>query len=101
MSLRSFLLAGIGMVALGGAASAQPKSPPSPADATLPRTLMNALALSYATNPTLLTERAKLRATDEAVPTALAGWRPTIVVSGSGGYTNENSYSYGAGGRTR
>ena len=98
MSLRSFLLAGIGMVALGGAASAQPKSPPSPADATLPRTLMNALALSYATNPTLLTERAKLRATDEAVPTALAGWRPTIVVSGSGGYTNENSYSYGAGG---
>ena len=31
-------------------------------------------------------ERAKLRATDENVPQALAGWRPTVVLAGTAGY---------------
>jgi outer membrane protein len=44
-----------------------------------PRTLPEALATAYATNPTLQTSRAQLRATDEGVPAALAGWRPQIV----------------------
>lgn len=44
----------------------------------VPHTLQDALAAAYLTNPTLKEERARLRATDERVPTALAGWRPTI-----------------------
>ena len=50
-----------------------------------PRTLAEALAASYANNPTLQASRAQLRATDENVPQALAGWRPTVVLSGTGG----------------
>ena len=49
----------------------------------LPHTLQEALALAYATNPTLQTARAQLRATDENVPTALAGWRPQVVLTGT------------------
>ncbi len=44
----------------------------------IPHTLQQALAAAYLTNPQLQAERANLRATDENVPTALAGWRPTI-----------------------
>jgi outer membrane protein len=50
------------------------------------RTLQDALAEAYANNPTLQTARALLRATDEGVPQALAGWRPTIVASSGAGY---------------
>src|SRR5208337_1805771 len=49
-------------------------------------TLMEALVATYQNDPQLLAERAKLRATDENVPAALAGWRPTVVVAGSAGY---------------
>ena len=49
------------------------------------QTLEQALAQAYATNPRLLAERAALRATDEGVPTALSGWRPTVeITSGVG-----------------
>ncbi|BAT19470.1 TolC family outer membrane protein [Asaia bogorensis] len=44
----------------------------------IPHTLQEALATAYLTNPTLRQERARLRATDEQVPSALAGWRPQI-----------------------
>ncbi len=62
--------------------------PPSPATPSGlgPRTLAEALAASYANNPQLQAARAQLRAVDENVPQALAGWRPTVVVAGSGGY---------------
>jgi outer membrane protein len=50
------------------------------------QTLQEALALAYANNPTLLAARAQLRAVDENVPQALAGWRPTVVLSGAAGY---------------
>ncbi len=50
------------------------------------RTLEDALAAAYANNPQLQAARAQLRATDEGVPQALAGWRPTVIVSGGGGY---------------
>jgi outer membrane protein len=59
---------------------------PSNATAALPRTLAGALAATYSTQPALQAERAKLRATDESVPQALAGWRPTVIVSGTAGY---------------
>ena len=45
-------------------------------------TLPEALALTYLNNPTLNAARAGQRATDEQVPQALSGWRPTITVNG-------------------
>jgi outer membrane protein len=70
---------------------AQRKPPPNtPAPVTtdpgVPHTLAEALAATYSTQPQLLAERAKLRATDENVPQALAGWRPTVVMAGTAGY---------------
>lgn len=40
--------------------------------------LMEALAAAYQNNPTLSAQRARLRATDEQVPQALSGYRPTV-----------------------
>ncbi len=50
-----------------------------------PHTLQQALAATYAASPTLQAARANLRATDESVPAALAGWRPQVVLSGDAG----------------
>ena len=50
-----------------------------------PATLNAALAQAYANNPTLQQQRANLRATDENVPAALAGWRPTVTVQATTG----------------
>jgi outer membrane protein len=52
----------------------------------VPHTLIEALAATYSYQPALQAERAKLRATDETVPAALAGWRPTVQFSGATGY---------------
>ncbi len=57
-----------------------------PSAAAVPHTLAEALAATYANQPALQAERAKLRATDENVPSALAGWRPTVVMAGTAGY---------------
>ena len=59
-----------------------------------PHTLAEALAATYATQPALLAERAKLRATDENVPQALSGWRPTVVMAGTAGYGDGFSRVY-------
>jgi outer membrane protein len=45
-------------------------------------TLFGAMEKAYVTNPTLNAARAGQRATDELVPQALSGWRPTVVVQG-------------------
>ncbi|ATJ91491.1 secretion protein [Acetobacter senegalensis] len=59
----------------------------------VPHTLQEALASAYLTNPTLQQARATLRATDEQVPTALAGWRPTVTGSvGLTYYKGRNDY---------
>ncbi|EEA96577.1 TolC family outer membrane protein [Pseudovibrio sp. JE062] len=64
--------------------------------------IKEALAATYQNNPTLNAARAQLRATDEGVPQALAGWRPTITATGEygyqwreaqGNYQNFNQYS--------
>ncbi|NNE23746.1 MAG: TolC family outer membrane protein [Rhizobiales bacterium] len=47
--------------------------------------LAQALTSAYTSNPALQAERARQRATDEQVPQALSGWRPTIVATGDGG----------------
>src|SRR6185437_15358706 len=56
----------------GGGASAQ--------------TLTEALSYAYNNNPQLLAQRATLRATDEQVPQALSGWRPSVNFTGQGGF---------------
>ena len=47
--------------------------------------LNEALATAYETNPTLRAQRAQLRATDEGLPEARAGWRPTVTAEGQAG----------------
>ncbi len=49
------------------------------------QTLESALVQAYQNNPTLNAQRAAVRATDENVPTALAGYRPRVTVTASGG----------------
>ncbi len=46
-------------------------------------TLQDALAKAYLENPALRAERARQRSTDELVPQALSGWRPTVNAQGS------------------
>jgi outer membrane protein len=73
---RRVLRSGIGVVVaicLGFAAPAHAEALPE------------ALAKAYQSNPQLNAERARQRATDENVPQALAGYRPQIVASLSGG----------------
>lgn len=48
-------------------------------------TLRDALGIAYQTNPQLAGEQAQLRATDENVAQANAGWRPTVNAQGSYG----------------
>jgi outer membrane protein len=76
--MRSFLLAGI---AFGAAMAALPAA----ARAEAPQTLTQALVDAYNDNATLLEQRASLRATDEQVPAALSGWRPSVEVTATGG----------------
>src|SRR4051795_7339453 len=42
------------------------------------QSLEEALARAYISNPTIESQRAQLRATDELVPQALSGYRPTV-----------------------
>jgi len=72
----------------------QVATPASPQDAAVPHTLAEALASTYSNQPALQAERAKLRSTDENVPTALAGWRPTVVLTGTAGYADGMSRIY-------
>ncbi len=46
-------------------------------------TLTQALVGAYRSNSTLNAERARQRGTDEQVPQALSGWRPTITAQGT------------------
>ena len=76
-----------------------PATPPATAahvapPRSTPHTLAEALAATYSNQPALQAERAKLRGTDENVPAALAGWRPTVVLAGSTGYGDGVSRGY-------
>jgi len=63
------LLAGIFVIITGFFLVASP---------LIAQTLQQALTTAYKNNPGLLAERANLRSKDEAVPQALAGWRPNV-----------------------
>ena len=96
MGVRSVLtlsLPALGLPALLTMGTALAAAPPR-RPAGVPHTLTQALAATYMREPALQAERAKLRATDEDVPQARAGWRPTVVVAGGVGYGDGLSRSY-------
>ncbi|MDE8348430.1 MAG: TolC family outer membrane protein [Acidocella sp.] len=81
------------MIALIGIAASLPLSAraatPQPSADGPPTTLVQALSEAYANNATLQEQRASLRATDEGVPTAMSGWRPTVSLTGSFGHSSQ------------
>ena len=48
-------------------------------------TVESALVLAYQNNPSLNSQRAAVRVTDENVPQALSGYRPRATITASGG----------------
>ncbi|WP_340264842.1 TolC family outer membrane protein [Sphingobium mellinum] len=58
--------------------------------ATPVQTLHEAVKRAYWTNPTLLAQRAQLRALDYRLPQARAGYGPKLDISGSYGYERDN-----------
>jgi outer membrane protein len=63
----------------------------------LAETLESALAQAYRNNPTLNAQRAALRAIDEQVPQALAGYRPRVNASIDSGYQHYESNTLALG----
>jgi len=57
--------------------------------------LNEALALAYTGNPTLLAQRARLRATDEGLPQARSGYLPTVSAVGDAGVATVDSATQG------
>ena len=56
-------------------------------------TLESALVQAYQNNPSLNSQRASVRVTDENVPQALSGYRPKVNITGSGGEQSLSSTS--------
>jgi outer membrane protein len=56
-------------------------------------TLESALVQAYINNPSLNSQRAAVRVTDEGVPQALSGYRPRISITGTGGQQSLSSTS--------
>jgi outer membrane protein len=56
-------------------------------------TLESALVQAYQNNPSLNSQRASVRATDESVPQALSGYRPKFNITASGGEQSLSSTS--------
>lgn len=65
--------------------------------AAFAESLEEALVSAYQNNPTLLAERASLRATDEGVASALSGWRPTVKIDGDAGFSETETTSVTGG----
>ncbi|CAH2599101.1 Type I secretion outer membrane protein, TolC precursor [Rhodovastum atsumiense] len=84
MLLRSGLAIGIAIGLVGPAAAET-------------RTLQEALATTYANNPSLQAARAQLRSVDENVPQALAGWRPQVSFTANAGYVDGHNYQRAQG----
>ena len=64
---------------------------------TSAESLVEALVSAYQNNPTLLAERAALRATDEGVASANSGWRPTVQIDGDVGFSETETTSVTGG----
>jgi outer membrane protein len=59
-------------------------------------TLEQALAKAYQNNPQLNSQRAVVRETDESVPQALSGYRPTVTATASTGHQYTSNLAKGA-----
>ncbi|WP_245422122.1 TolC family outer membrane protein [Alsobacter soli] len=66
-----------------------------PGGPALAETMESALARAYNANPQLNAQRASVRATDENVTQALAGYRPTIAASADVGFTAQDTIGQG------
>ncbi len=66
LTLKAAALAGVAMAGIFAAGAAQAE------------TLADAMRAAYRNNPTLNADRARQRGTDELVPAAKSGWRPTV-----------------------
>ena len=66
LTLKAAALAGVAMAGIFVAGAAQAE------------TLADAMRAAYRNNPTLNADRARQRGTDELVPAAKSGWRPTV-----------------------
>jgi outer membrane protein len=75
--IRSALLATLALATIGGGGAGA-------------ETLTGALVKAYLTNPEINTQRATVRETDEKVPTANAGYLPTINAFGTAGVQHAN-----------
>jgi outer membrane protein len=62
-------------------------------------TLESALVQAYQNNPTLNSQRASVRVTDEGVPQALSGYRPRVSITASGGEQSLSSVTVANPGR--
>ena len=72
-------------------------------DMTRAESVTDALVNAYNTNPSLMAERAALHATDENVPKALSGWRPTVNLNGRFNHVYTDSvtdFTFSAGEQT-
>ena len=72
---------------VGGFAAGVAACAALPLAATVARgdTVESALAQAYQNNPTLNSQRAAVRVTDEGVPQALSGYRPRVSITANGG----------------
>lgn len=86
MKRSALLYVSVALVACAGPLAAQTVDAPAAVDATPGvDTLREALVRAYNTNPSLTSERANLRATDEGVPIARSAGLPSVLANG--GYT--------------
>jgi outer membrane protein len=88
ISFRGRLLAAIVCAGAAGGGVALPASA---------ETLADAIALAYQNNPTLQAQRASQRALDETYVQARTGWRPTLSMSASAGYSETRIPGVAAG----
>jgi outer membrane protein len=82
---RATLLSGIAAMAAFAASPAYAKS------------LQSALVDTYNTNPQILAERARLRATDEELAQANSGWRPRVTLNGGASWSDDYTSTIGSG----
>ena len=84
---------------LGGAVAAAAFLGQSAALPVHADTMEAALLRAYRNNPQLNAQRASVRATDEAVPQALSGYRPKAALTFSGGGQFVNQLADGSAGK--
>jgi outer membrane protein len=89
----------LGATVMSGAATAVLLLIQMAATAACADTMEAALLRAYQNNPQLNAQRASVRATDEAVPQALSGYRPKVTAAAGGGGQFTNQLAVGSAGK--